>query len=109
MQAGKLRHRITIQRLNAHAATTRDAHGGFVEEWLDVVSVWGSVEPLRAVEILRANQVDARITHRITTRYQHGVTTAMRVLFGTRVFLLLSVINPDERRILLEMLAMESY
>jgi SPP1 family predicted phage head-tail adaptor len=108
MQAGSLRHRITIQELNLSETTTRDDHGGIVEDWRDVVTVWASVEPIRAVEIYRANQVDARITHRITTRYQAGITTAMRALFGTRTLLFLSVINPDERRIMLEMLAMEA-
>ncbi len=108
MQAGLLRHRITIQQLDPNAATTRDAHGGIVENWQDVVTVWAQVEPLRAVEILRANQVDARITHRITMRYQGGINSSMRIAFGSRIFLLLSVINPDERRIMLEMLAMES-
>lgn len=108
MQAGKLRHRITIQELILNAATTRDMHGGIVEDWADVVTVRASVEPIRAVEIFRANQVDTRITHRITLRYQSGITTAMRAVFGKRIFLFLSVINPDERRIMLEMLAMET-
>lgn len=108
MHAGTLRHRITLQELVLNAATTRDAHGGMVETWVDVCTVWASVEPMRAVEIMRANQVDARITHRLTIRYQGGITSAMRAVFGTRVFLFLSVINPDERRIMLEMLAMET-
>lgn len=107
MRAGTLRHRVTIQALNLNAASTRDAHGGIVEEWRDVLDVWAQVEPIRAIEMFRANQVDARITHRVTMRYQRGIDTSMRIQFGGRVFLLLSVINPDERRQLLEMLAME--
>lgn len=107
MQAGKLRHPLTIQRLSL-APTTRDDHGGMREDWLDVANTWGSVEPIRAVEIFRANQVDARITHRIMTRYCSGVDASMRVKFGERVFLLLSVVNVEERNIMLEMLAMET-
>lgn len=108
MQAGPLRHRVTLQRLDVNATTTRDDHGGIVEQWEDVRSVWAQVEPIRAVEILRANQVDPRITHRVTMRYQEGIDSSMRVMLGERAFLLLSVIDPEERHKMIEMLAMES-
>lgn len=108
MQAGKLRHHVIIEALVANMATIRDVHGGLVETWAPFAESWASIEPIRAVEIFRAGQVDARITHRVTMRYQSGIETAMRILFGTRVFLLLSVANPDERGIMLEMLAMEA-
>lgn len=110
MQAGKLRHQIVIERLNTSRGTTRDAHGGVVEDWVSVFHgpIWANIEPLRAVEILRANQVDARITHRIETRYHPGIDASMRAVFQGRVFLLLSVIDPGERHISLDMLAMES-
>jgi SPP1 family predicted phage head-tail adaptor len=40
--AGKLRHRITIQR----ETTTRDEYGSEVKTWLPLATVWASVEPL---------------------------------------------------------------
>lgn len=42
IQAGKLRHRITIQR----ETVTRDEYGSEVKTWDDLATVWASVEPL---------------------------------------------------------------
>lgn len=103
MQAGTLRHRVTIQALSAQ----RDDHGGIVETWVPVLSVWASVEPLRSQEIFRAQQVDARLTHRVTMRYQAGLTSAMRLVHNHRVLLIISIANPDERNRMVEILAME--
>lgn len=42
IQAGNLRHRITIQR----ETTTRDAYGSEVKTWADLATVWASLDPL---------------------------------------------------------------
>ncbi|WP_367175732.1 head-tail adaptor protein, partial [uncultured Agitococcus sp.] len=39
MQAGKLRHRVTFQRLTK----TRGLSGGEKQEWVDVCTVWARI------------------------------------------------------------------
>lgn len=102
--AGRLRHRITIQS----ATEAQDAHGGTTRTWADVATVWGSIEPLRGREFMNAQQLQSEVTHRVQLRYYAGVTTAYRLRFGTRLFNIVSVLNPSERNIELEIMAVES-
>jgi SPP1 family predicted phage head-tail adaptor len=93
MNAGSLRHRITIQSVTE----TKDTFGGVTEAWGTHAAVWASIEPLSGRELLQAQQVQADITHRVRMRYVAGVTTKMRVLYGSREFGIQVAINPEER------------
>lgn len=42
IQAGKLRHKITIRR----ETTTRDEYGSEIKTWTDLATVWASIDPL---------------------------------------------------------------
>jgi SPP1 family predicted phage head-tail adaptor len=81
MQAGRLRHRVTIQQ----EAVIKGALGGQAKSWVDVVTVWEAVEPIRGREFFAAQQVNSEVTHRVTIRYRTGVTAKMRLVFQGRV------------------------
>lgn len=105
MEAGKLRHRITIQQDNG---TTADASGHATANWQTYATVWASVQPVQGLERWRANQMQAETTHLITIRYLPDVTTKMRALFqGVRYLNFLSVLNVDERNIEMQIQAKE--
>jgi SPP1 family predicted phage head-tail adaptor len=105
VEAGKLRHRLTIQQ---DSGTSLDASGHVTEDWTDVLTVWASVQPVAGLERWRANQMQAETTHLITIRYLEAVTTKMRGLFqGTRELNFLSVLNVDERNIEMQIQAKE--
>lgn len=91
MNAGELRHQVTIQQ----KAITADAFGGPVESWTDVVTVWARVEPLQGRELATAQSVNAEITTRITMRYRPWVIPANRIVFEGKYYNLQSVIDPD--------------
>ena len=94
--AGRLRHRITIQQ----NTPTRDAHGGEVDSWGAVTTVWAEISPLNGKEYFTAKQETAEITHKVRLRYNNalsGITPKMRVLFGSRTLDIESAINPQER------------
>lgn len=103
MQAGTLRHRLTLQQ----ASETTDAHGETLKTWGTLATVWGRVEPLRMREYLEAQQTTAQSTHRVTIRYREGITPLHRVLHRERVFEVVATINPEERREMLHFLAVE--
>lgn len=98
-----LRQRIMIQA----KTETRDARGGVTETWTTIATRWGSIEPLSAREILNAQQVDARVSHRVTLRYYPGLTPEHRLLKDARVFHIEAVVNPLERDKATQVLAME--
>lgn len=101
--AGKLRHRVTFQRL----VDGQDAYGQPVQTWTDVVTVWAAVEPIRGREYFAAAQVSSEVTTRIRVRYQPGMTPDMRVRFGARVYGIISVIDPEERHQELQLMCKE--
>jgi len=103
MNAGWLRHRITIQE----GTSTRSASGAVVEGWVTHVAAWASIEPLRGQEYLAAKAQEAAVSVRIRMRYQAGITQAMRVLYGSRVFEIVSVINYLEKNKELQLMCKE--
>ena len=94
MEAGRLRHRVTIQE----KVVTRDTFGEEVITWTDVATVWGSVEPMRGREFMEGRQVEAEVSTRIRIRYfPDGVEPEDRVSYDGRVFDILAVIEVEER------------
>lgn len=106
MRAGLLRHRIEVQA----ATEAEDVHGGHSETWIPADTIWGSIEPLKGEELLEAQAVDVRVTHRVRMRYQPsgGLTAKKRLKFGTRIFNIISVLNTEERNWELTALCVES-
>ena len=92
MQSGKLRHPVVLQ-----VRTTSRDHGSVIETWGTLASVWAEVRPLEGRELYAAQQVNAELTTQIRIRFTQNFNTINRVLFGSRVYDVLSVVNPDER------------
>lgn len=103
MEAGELRHRLSIE----HAVETRDPVGGTVETWSEFAAVWGAIEPLQGREFFQGSQLKAEVDHRVRVRYLPGVTDEMRVVFGARRFDIKAVLNLEERRRELHLMCQE--
>lgn len=104
MRAGQLRHKVKIQSLGTRVD---DGTGGGSIPFADLAEVYASIEPIDGYELLRAENFDANLTHRVRTRYVAGVRPSNRILYGTRVFDIKRVIDPEERHIELEMMCEE--
>ncbi len=92
---GARRHRIELQE----EVKPADTGGGYTLSWATRATVSASIKPVSGSEQLRSAQLEARVTHKIETRYRRDValTAKWRVKFGTRVFNIRTVINEDER------------
>lgn len=104
MQAGRLRHRVTIQA----ATITQDSRGQTVETWADVVTVWARCRQVSGREATLARQLHAEAEWRIDMRFRTGVTTQHRLVHGAHTLEILSLIDPDNRKRELTILAKES-
>lgn len=82
MEAGKLRHRVTLQR----ATDVTDTFGQPLPTWTTFAVVWAAVEPLTGREYLQAQQQQAETTTRIRIRERAGVSERMRVAWGSHVY-----------------------
>ena len=93
MQAGKLRHRVAIQS----QATTLNTYGEPDQTWSTDETVWASIDPVSGNETMSAESIQSIISHTVTMRYTSNASAKKRLLFGARVFGILSVIDNMER------------
>jgi len=94
MRAGIMRHRITIQEQQR----APNAIGEMVTTWADWQTVWGSIEPNTGKRYYEALQANAEVDGIIRTRYLKGVSPTMRIIYGSRVLSIVSILNVQERR-----------
>lgn len=100
---GRMRHRLAIQS----ATETPNAYGEPVKAWSTVATRWGRVEPMLGNERYTAQQVVGELSHKITMRYYSGLTPKHRLVFGSRVFHIESIITEDEIENYIEVQARE--
>ena len=99
-----MRQQVTIQAYRK----SRDSYGAEVETWTDLhTGVWASVEPLIGREYMAAKQLTADVSHKIRIRYIKGLSPEMRIVWGTRYFEIVSIINVQERNRELVIMATE--
>ena len=91
---GSLKHRISIQAMTR----TDDGLGGAEETWATETTRWANIRPLSGKELFQAQQVESKVTHEVTIRYDSNLTidATRRILYGTRTFEIHAVINIDE-------------
>ena len=93
-QASEAQHYVTIQiRMD-----TTDEEGGFTSSWEDVQTVSASVLPIQARQQFEYKSINVDASHLIRIRGHVPVSeTINRILWGTRVFEILTVENIQER------------
>ena len=93
MRAGRLRHRVAIEQ----EGRAGDGGGGAAQSWTTFATISAAVVPLSGREAELAAQVGSVVSHRVEIRYRAGVTSKMRVKFGSRVLNIRAVLNIEER------------
>lgn len=89
MISGRLRHRARIEKLTG----TVNSFGEEEQSWELHKSVYCSIEPVTGRENFTADQRNLQISHKITLRYQEGITGKMRVCFKNRYYNIESILN----------------
>ena len=96
MRAGRRKNRVSLQ---SYTETQSDT--GFpTKTWATVSVVWAAVESVRGKEAEAAGELVASLTTKIIILYSSDVSaidTTWRVLFGTRIVSIESVILPSDR------------
>lgn len=95
MRPGDMPHRVKLQSPTG----SRDALGERVTTWTDVATVNARVRPLSGKELMVAGQQQSAVSHVVEIRHSSEVSAingTWRVLFGTRVMVVESVVNPEE-------------
>ncbi|WP_253637875.1 phage head closure protein [Achromobacter insolitus] len=80
LDSGKLRHRVSIERITR----TQDPDTGAIgETWTEVAKVWAAVEPLSAREFVQSAAGQSEVTARITIRTRDIQATDRIIHRGT--------------------------
>ncbi len=79
------------------SAKTDDGRGGTTFVWSTQFRIVGRMKALRGYEQIRAKALEEKVTHRIRTWYDSRITTAHRLLYGSRIFDIVNIENIDER------------
>jgi len=103
LRIGDLRHKIELQSFTS----VSDGMGGFTKTWARVAFVRAAIWPIPAKEQILAASPTMIGTHRVRIRYYGDLTPAWRILFGTRYFSIVSIINPNEKNQMQELLCKE--
>jgi SPP1 family predicted phage head-tail adaptor len=82
LEAGRLRHRITIQEF----ASIQDSNGDVTEEWANFASsVPAAIEPLSVREFLQSATEQNQSIARITIRYR-ALPAKFRILHKSKIY-----------------------
>lgn len=93
VRAGELRKRFTVQRADQAQSGT----GDITLSWVNESRLWGGINPLAGSESITAEQRVADVTHEVTVRYTESLAPDRRLVLGSRIFEIVSVLNVDER------------
>lgn len=89
--AGRLRHRVQLQRQVRGQATETGAQ---TVTWEPLADVWAEVAALSARELVAAKAVDSEVTMRVTIRQRDDVTDKCRVIHRGKILNIQGVL-PD--------------
>jgi SPP1 family predicted phage head-tail adaptor len=92
-QASQAQHYIYIQTL----VSTTDEEGGFSEQWTSGSAIPAAIIPLQARQVMQYKSINVDATHLIKVRGRTTIAEESRILFGSRVFEILTVENIQER------------
>jgi len=105
VRAGVLRHVILIQRLIDSVGSM----GQVVHTWANLLDTRAYVKPLTGGEWYITEKIRNEVTHQLVIRDPRNerFTGKDRIIFGSRIFDIVSVLNFEEREMHLIILAKE--
>lgn len=85
LEAGRLRHRVRIERFDYLRDSNGDAvqdpnTGEIARDWVEVATVWAAIEPLSAREFIQSQATQSQVTTRIVIRQRDDVDAGCRLI-----------------------------
>lgn len=83
MQAGRMRYRLTFER---PVRIKNESGEVIVDSWVEVFTVWGSLEPITGREYLSASEFRSGVTTRARIRWRDDLDTTLRMVHQGTVY-----------------------
>lgn len=96
MGLGSKRHLVTLQT----RSSALDSFGDDGLTYTDLATAWGKIEAVSGSERLESQQIKAEVSHTITIRYAASYASIGpqdRIVYGSRTFDIVSVLDIDGR------------
>ena len=93
MQAGKLRHRVTIKNFTEAA----DASGQVINTFATLATVWAKVSAKSGTEKTNEGTSNIQRTYDVTIRYTGDLKETYKLIHQTRTLNIQSIVNIDDR------------
>ena len=106
-RVGSLRNKITIQ----NTTTSADSHGGFTTGRSTYVTAFAKITPKAGRQIFNEStgeRVQNPHTFEFLIRYRSGITTTMRILFGSRTFDIVKINDENDYNNFITITAIEN-
>lgn len=103
MNPGQFRYKVTLMKL----VTTQDEIGNIIEEWQPIRTCWAAIKTVKGQEYFSAAAVQAERTYRFIVRYTPNINETMKINYNGRLFDIQSVLNDDEEKRTLTIIATE--
>ena len=106
-RVGSLRNKITIQNTDR----TTDNHGGFTTARSTYLTAFAKITPKAGRQIFNEStgeRVQNPHTFEFLIRYRSGITTTMRILFGSRTFDIVKINDENDYNNFITITAIEN-
>ena len=103
ISSGDRRHSVIIQ-VNKPIS---DKKGGFHDNWVNLYQVGAAIWPINAKEATKNETQTLSISHKVRIPFIPEFKAEWRILFGSRYLSIVSIRNPEEANIELELLCKE--
>ena len=90
-EVGRMKFRVEIQSRTGAS----DGMGGYEVSWATTATVWADIQPLSMNERTQADRLLGDATHKLIIRSRALAPTTQRILYGSRQFNIVSIVNPD--------------
>jgi SPP1 family predicted phage head-tail adaptor len=87
---------------------TVNSTGETVDTWTDAFTVWAAIEPLTGSRLFQAQQANSEVKGVVRIRYRPDVIATMRMIYGSMILQVVSLMNTAERNEQIEILYKEA-
>ena len=101
---GSMRFRVRVESVT----NTRGADGAAAKSWTERCLCWCDIFPISSSESLDGSQVMGEATHAVRMRYNSEILLSDRIVYGARVFYIISIVDVNSRGRYLSLTVKES-
>jgi SPP1 family predicted phage head-tail adaptor len=101
--------KVTITQIPPSDPTKQNEYGEPDPAATQIVvqNVWASISPIFGKEYFQSEEVQSKTTTKIEIDYIDGINRSMQVIYGTRIFEILTVIDIKEMHRTLQLMCKE--